>query len=450
MLSIPSTRPRLRLPRLATVLPTACGAVVAPVRWPVHRLWCRRVEAQARRRLSAFEHLTVVSSVEKTALLQDVTRCQRASSRIDVVEELCGVVAFAPWLVLVPGAVLGIAGLFGAGLRWTEQLTGGTAFIVTLTGFWRLLRRVLPPQRFDSVGSRLYRQRPVRVLAAMGLCAAAGMVGNAWTITWADSGLRPVQFCTGLGLFCGAVAGGVWIAVRFVETFAGAVLEYLETFTQPRAVLVDNSVAILSRLDNDDGGGPAPDVRRCIIEQLEMSARCIERGLRRHLRCGDPCSDQWIRTRTAQMAAALRALKIRLVAAEDGGLDFVIPPVVTTLRSALTQEWGDMPTAESAAEPGRRLLARAVVTVVLVGFPLVLALQIPHGKWDQRKAGSDSGGHKAGQIAPGFVEKAGDWNGGMQLLAGLMGSVVVLLSRLDDLTNGLAQRRTATAGSPGT
>jgi hypothetical protein len=331
------------------------------------------------------------------------------------------------------------------GLSVAEEIAGCLVVLVSARVTWRLIRRVLPKQVFVAVGTRLYRQQPWRLLGAIAVTAAAGTYGYRLDATWPARGPEYLLNCLGVGMLSAAVGGGLWIAVRFVETLAGSLVEYAETFVHPRAVLVDNHIAMLGELDRlNEGPGRDPAARRKLIEQLEMSARCIERGLRRRLQCGDPATDRWVRNRTAQMAAAMRALKVDVVTQDTDVAAKLTGPLTTTLRCALSQEWGQVPVQEVIREPARAFIPRILTTIVLVGLPLLLI--VPGARHSDNKKDSikieaqAAGNEKGSNLQEAISEMLKDWDTTMEPVLALLASTALLLSRLDAITNWISRR----------
>ena len=436
------------------------GALVG---WPFRAVGCWRVDRHVEQRLCAFNELRVLTRQEKQAAVSEVARCERALSRVDFAQEVCRAITVVPWLVMIPLAAFGLyltVHNVSFGATPAVRVLDCMSFLLAVTATWRSTRRILPKQRFLSVGSRLYRQRPWRIASAMAVAIAAGTLAVGID-PMGNGNVAALELSVENGVLVGAMSGVVWVIVRFAETLAGSLLEYAETFAHPRAVLLDNHIAMLGAVDQLSNGHAGDHVtRQRLLDQLEMSARCIERGLRRELRCGDPASDGWVRNRTAQMAAAVRGLKINVVSPDTDVAAKITEPLTTGLRCSLSQQWGQMPVEEVTREPAHAIIPRILATILLVGFPLLLLIPGLHPDakkespkvaaglpQNEKKDNDKKDNDKKDNDTKNGIEKATrgltDWDTTMQALVAVLGSTGLLLSRLDDITNWVNRRPAA-------
>lgn len=464
-------RPNRRtLGRRILGLPAAVSQrIVRTATWPLRRFYTWRVERKLAQRLKLFESLEAFSADQRSDLSAQLVVHERVLSRVDFSQELCAVLRQLPRLLLVGTLFL----VFPAAEVDLDYSTGGIvlaaamAYLVSVTLVWRAILHLLPPPNFDPLGSRHYRHEPWRIMATLALAVGLGLLG--YEVATLAYEIVDSQYTTGsqwllvlayvgMGLFFVSVVAVAWVLVRFLSLSLEWILEYTETFTHPQAVLIDNHLAMLYELERQKGNGVLArdsESQHKLIQQLEVSARCMEQGVRRKLRGHDPETDEWVRSLTGEIASALRAKKKWVIAADSRQSRELYDELKVSFKCAIEGAWTHMPrrTEISFEADSRRAIAlRIAGTLVLVGLPLVLALSIPSAassrdeegsgaKTEQTSVQTSTAEPRAKVRAQDVREDVSRWDGDLQLIAGVVGSILLLMTRLDDIVARVARRR---------
>jgi|GEM_PF-3740092 len=305
--------------RLRDLLAAAFAEAIGISTSPFRRIRQRRVEHHLDRRLQVFTALDPFPPEETERLRPLVVDTERALSGVDFWHEVCSIPTVLPYLLWLGSLWLVVDEAFADATELhagpLTLLVPVLAYFVGMVVMWRIVRRLLPAPRFDIVGSRKYRDRPWRVLSSMVLLFATGVAAyhiEGWGLR-IQSDWDYLVWYTGTGLLDGVGVAGMWVVSRMVSTVGTWLLQYAVSFRHPGAVIADNYLAMLYELHeldvNDKALESSPASRRRLLDLLEVSARCTEVGLRRDLRGLDPDTDEWVRTRTSEMATAVRMLK---------------------------------------------------------------------------------------------------------------------------------------------
>jgi hypothetical protein len=456
--------------RLRDLLSDTFTEIAGICTWPFRRIRDWRVQRHLQQRLEVFAGLDGFSREETERLRPALVEHERALSRTDVLQEFSSAPTFIPHLLLVfavwvifDQAFQDAADYHATALTLFVPIL---AYLATLAFAWRLIRRVLPPTTFAVVGSRNYHQQIWRLLASIVLVFTLGFLGyviQGWGLDIKSDWYYLVLYAGG-GLALGTVIAATWIVLRLLSTVVQWLLEYVETFTHPEAVLVDNHLAMLDEFQrlaaDDETLATNPASKRRLIDMLEMSARCIEQGLRRDLRGLDPETDQWVRTRTSEMAAAMRAMKKDVINSEPVTQAKLYSQASAGFERAVLGEWNQLPLVQDAAYQGdssRSLALRIVVSLVLIALPLALVIPsaLKSDAGDKTATAEEAvdapapegtavGGSR--KTAADIRDGARDWDANLQLIAGILASIILLMSRMDDLATRFSRHRSHPQG----
>lgn len=463
-------------PFMAYISDRVAGALNLPFR----QLFQWRLQRYLDRRLQCFAALTGLTPQEKDVLLPSVRRYETALSRTDVWQELFSLLMVLPWAIFF-SALLFVWLVDLVELQF-EAGPGAIYILFYFTGLvltWFGIRRVFPPSQPEPVGTRYFRQRPGRIIIGIVLSLGTGLggfaLGNAGFDRLFDGGLLTyggaLFYGLGLGMLVGSVAVGMWMVIRFVMVLAQWVLEHLEKLRNPDALLVDNQLAILRSLEELQTREAylLGDLRRKreLINLLETAAQCLDQGLRRQMPTHDPETDRWMKNETIEMAAAIRRLKTDVMTPGPDSHARLYGQIRESFKCVTIGNWQHLPRfprADIVPVPRRAVLIRMLLTIAVVALPVVLAASLTgltdRGDKTSKPAGpgedlttSTSGGAnqegKKGLLSDSRNADGGgkatqtvrDWDQYIQVSAGLIASLILLMTRLDDLSVRLSYVR---------
>ncbi len=318
--------------------------------------WSRLQESVDERvglRLEAFQGMTSLSASQKQALLLPVHAMEEIFCPPKLHEkEMTDRVM--PSLAVLIVAVMGLLAPLAANARWVGGeypfliwvlLCCATLIAGSVLGLGALVLAIgvlsVAPRRIrktlrDSTAMLIVPLFSLPGLAILGfwLARAVAALGVRQPDAW---GLLSVTVpLAGLG------AALVFVGVIVIMTMAHFVHASRMARRHTEYLIPYAFLNILQEVEAWRGSWGSASLRRDLVSGLEGVVDLILRRLPRHLGCGDPITDTWTRTMTAEMANQLRWLKTGLLLPEPGGWERFIDEVVEALIHSADGRWGSL------------------------------------------------------------------------------------------------------------
>jgi hypothetical protein len=357
--------------------------------------WSRLQESVEERvgwRLEAFQEMTSLSARQKQSLLPRVFAIEEVVCSFSADEkELTGTVV--PSLAALIAAVVGALAPLAANAWWVggeypflawallccATLVAGAvlglgALVLALGGL-----SVVP----RPIRRLLVNSTPVFIVPAVGLpglallgfwlaraVAALGAGGSgAWSL------LSVAVPLAGLGatlVFVGAIV----VTAMWHFVYAGRVARRHTQDLIPYVLL-----NLLKEAETWQDSWDSAIYRRDLAGCLDGVADLLSRWLPRHLGTGDPITDAWVRTMTAEMSNHLRWLKTHLLLPEPGGCGRFMEEIVEALMHSARGHWGSLKRRPLERPLWRQAVSRGTRRFGVYLRGLVWALPPTVGLW---------------------------------------------------------------------
>ncbi|HEU0012939.1 MAG TPA: hypothetical protein VFQ45_04610 [Longimicrobium sp.] len=333
------------------------------------------VQAEIERRVRRFRSLHALDPAVREALAPRVRRFE--SALVPVLMRKRGALAgvlwtsvallVLSWVVLVPLYAPGALAQGEARLHARAALAAGVLLPILAAAMYFVSRRL-----------RRWASRRAVARAMLVLCA---LIYLSWVAAVSD--LDPARLTADFAQALGMVAlygialvvlGGaaVWWTLCRMERW----YERHACARHPDAMMVREMVSMLAWVEEHPHAWSDLRARGRILRSLETVAYCLERQLVRHLRGHDAATERWLREKTAQRAAAVRALKRWVCLPKADTRERFVERIAGDLVRAATGDWDGLESAEVEAagpSPVRRLAgasaSAAVIAVLYVALP---------------------------------------------------------------------------------
>jgi tetratricopeptide (TPR) repeat protein len=172
----------------------------------------------------------------------------------------------------------------------------------------------------------------------------------------------------------GLGAAASMVSALAVEVTAGAKLNKIRE-SWPREAVIDYLLDVLKTLTSLEDKNDL-SVRRGMIYKIEYAARRLERDLPKIFESSDSQTDEWLRTRAAGCAEALRHLKREIIVANAETWDRLAVLLRKEIGALATGDWAGLrwispPPKAANVRSWWRIAIVVLRTVVVMAIPLI-------------------------------------------------------------------------------
>jgi hypothetical protein len=172
-----------------------------------------------------------------------------------------------------------------------------------------------------------------------------------------------------------AVAVGIGLVVVQGGLFLDTWLEWRARKRHPDSLFI---MPLLVALLYAKGKSSKPadfEVKRTILQGIELAADQMERCIPTTLRSGDTETDAWIHRRAREMAWSLRGLKREILTTDGRFYDHFVRQLQATVALAATGQWNQLPRDRSTKSKQQRIrngMINVAATTARAALPLAI------------------------------------------------------------------------------